>query len=62
VLSEGDINSVMNGRPGLKGGELATDSKGNPRSRVATLGSLGEVCTRLTFFEPSKLSMIMREG
>jgi hypothetical protein len=55
------MNSVVNGRPGLKGRELATDSKGNPRSRVATLGSLGEVCTRLTFFEPSKLSMIMRE-
>ena len=55
------MNSVVNGRPGLKGRELATESKGNPRSRVATLVSLGEVCTRLTFFEPSKLSMIMRE-
>jgi hypothetical protein len=61
VLSENDMISVLNGRPGLKGRELAANSAGNAQGGAATLGKLAGVSTRLNLFEPLKWTMIRRE-
>ena len=61
MLSDSGIISVLKGQPGLKGPELAANSVGNPQSRVAILGKLVGVSTRLDLFEPLKWLIIKKE-
>jgi hypothetical protein len=41
--------------------QLATNNVGNAQSRVATLGKLVGISTRLNHFEPLKWSIIKKE-